>query len=104
MFPPLRLRVMTVAGVLLEAVGVRWVKAELADGMAVSIWPGHAPLLAQTARAPLRYADSRGEHAELVEEGILHVEDGVVTIYTAPASGFGAGETAGDDDGEPGEA
>jgi F0F1-type ATP synthase epsilon subunit len=95
---------MTVAGVSLEASGVRWVKAELADGMAIGIWPGHAPLVAQTMRAPLRYADSRGEHTELLEEGILRIEDGVVTLYTTPAPVPTGGDRGSDSDGESQEA
>jgi len=96
MFPPLQLRVMTVDGVLLEAAGVHWVKAELADGMGIGIWPGHAPLLAETARAPLRFADSLGEHTILIGEGILHIDAGKVTVYTAPPPSPQAGGTPGD--------
>lgn len=100
MFPLLRLQVITVNGLSFEALGVRWVKAELADGMGIGIWPGHAPLLAETVRAPLRYADSHGEHTVLVREGILHVAEGKVTIYTTPAPVAEAGGAPGDGDDE----
>jgi F0F1-type ATP synthase epsilon subunit len=96
MFPLLRLQVITIEDVLLEAAGVRWVKAELADGMGIGIWPGHAPLLAETVSAPLRYADSHGEHTVMLTAGILHVDDGRVTVYTTPPALAKAGGATGD--------
>ena len=82
MFPPLQLRVLTPAETLLEAVNVRWVQAELADGAGIGIWPGHGPLLAETLTAPLRYADERGEHSLALQAGVLYVARGRVTVYT----------------------
>jgi F0F1-type ATP synthase epsilon subunit len=85
MFPLLRLRVVTPAETLLEAVDVRWVKAELADGAGIGIWPGHAPLLAETLAAILRYADQSGEHSMPLQAGVLYVAHGRVTVYTTSA-------------------
>jgi F0F1-type ATP synthase epsilon subunit len=85
MFPPLQLRVLTPADTLLDAVDVRWVRAELADGAGIGIWPGHAPLVAETLAAPLRYEDQRGEHSLALLAGILWVTSGRVTIYTTGA-------------------
>ncbi len=102
MFPPLTLQVITVEGILLDVVGVHWVKAELAGDIGVSVWPGHAPLLAETVPAPLRYGDSRGEHTLPLREGILHVEDGKVTIYTSPSVVLEAGGEPGGDGGQSG--
>lgn len=85
MFPPLQLRVLTPAETLLDAVNVRWVRAELADGAGIGIWPGHAPLLAETVAAPLRYADQRGEHSLALSAGVLCVANGRVTVYAAAA-------------------
>jgi F0F1-type ATP synthase epsilon subunit len=99
MFPPLRLLVITIEGVLLDVAGIHWVKAELADGMGIGIWPGHVPLLAETVSASLRYADSRGEHSMALGEGILHVENGKVTVYTVPTSFLEATDVPAGDDG-----
>jgi len=52
----LRLTVLTPAETLLEVEGVKWVRVQLADGGGISIWPGHAPLLAETVAAALHYA------------------------------------------------
>lgn len=99
MIEPLRLRVLTPAETLAEVEGVKWVQALLADGCGISIWPGHAPLLAETVTAPLRYADATGEHTLDLEVGILQVDRDGVTIFTSglaqppadskPAGGWG---------------
>lgn len=79
----LRLTVLTPAEVLRDVEGVRWVQAQLADGGGISIWPGHAPLLAETISAPLRYADDAGEQTLALAAGILQIDDGSVTIFTS---------------------
>jgi len=80
MVESLRLTVLTPERPLLEAEGVAWVQARLADGGPIGIYPGHAPLLAETAAAPLRYADPSGEHALDLAAGILQVGGGDVTV------------------------
>ncbi|MBN1976074.1 MAG: hypothetical protein JW918_01630 [Anaerolineae bacterium] len=82
---PFRLTVMTPAQTLLEAEGVAWVQARLADGGPIGIYPGHAPLLAETVTAPLRYADTSGEHAIDLGAGILQVKSEGVTVLTGSA-------------------
>lgn len=77
---PLRLAVLTPMGTLLDADEVAWVQARLADGGTIGIYPGHAPLLAETVAAVLRYADPAGEHALELEAGVLHVDGGGVTV------------------------
>jgi F-type H+-transporting ATPase subunit epsilon len=79
---PFRLTVMTPPQVLLEAEGVAWVQARLADGGPIGIYPGHAPLLAETAVAPLRYADTSGEHRINLGSGILQVSEENVMVFT----------------------
>ena len=66
-----------------QAKNAHWVKVQLADGGGIGIWPGHAPLLAETVAAPLRYADELGEHSFPLDAGILLVEPDGVTVYTA---------------------
>ena len=80
----LRLQVLTPAETLLDVAEVSWVHLQLADGLGISIYPGHAPLLAETATAPLRYADSTGEHTLDLEAGILEVSGaGEVVLFTS---------------------
>jgi F0F1-type ATP synthase epsilon subunit len=83
MIRPLRLTVLTPAETLLDTEGVSWVQARLADGGGIGIYPGHAPLLAETIAAPLRYADPSGEHTLEAEAGILQVDGDIVTILTS---------------------
>lgn len=85
MIEPLRLTVLSPAGVLVEARDVSWVQVQLADGGGIGIYPGHAPLLAETVAAPLTYSDATGEHAVEVEAGILHVDrHGVMVLSGGP--------------------
>jgi F0F1-type ATP synthase epsilon subunit len=83
MTKPLRLTVLTPAETLLDVEEVAWVQAQLADGGGIGIYPGHAPLLAETVTALLRYADPLGEHTLDLEAGILQVDDNGVTILTS---------------------
>ncbi len=79
----LRLRVLTPAETLLHVEEAKWVHVRLADGTGLSIYPGHAALLAETVTTPVRYADESGEHVFDVEAGILQIEDGDVTVFTS---------------------
>lgn len=82
MYQPWRLVVRTPAETLLEAQGVTWLQVQLADGGPLTILPGHAPLLAETVTAPLRYTDPVGEHSVVVGAGLLHIARGEVRVYT----------------------
>jgi len=93
MTEPLRLTVLTPAEALLDVEEVAWVQARLADGGGIGIYPGHAPLIAETVTAPLRYADTSGRHTLDLEAGILQVEPGGVTVFTS-------GRTQAAEDGE----
>ena len=79
-FEPLRLTVLTPAEILLEVPEADWIEGQLADGVPIGIYPGHAPLIAETEDGPLRYADARGQHTIDLGAGVLHVSDGQVTI------------------------
>jgi F0F1-type ATP synthase epsilon subunit len=79
----LRLTVLTPAETVLEVEKVAWIQARLADGGGIGIYPGHAPLTAETVSAPLRFADPSGERAVDLEAGILLVDADGVTIFTS---------------------
>jgi F0F1-type ATP synthase epsilon subunit len=81
---PFHLTVLTPEQVLLEVQGVTRVQAQLADGSPIGIYPGHAPLLAETVAAPLHYTDASGEHALDLCAGILQVGDESVTVFARP--------------------
>lgn len=83
MASPLHLQVLTPAETLLEAESVQWVHLRLADGTGITVYPGHAPLLAETVTAPLRYADAAGDHTFHAEGGILQVKDAEVKVFTS---------------------
>ncbi|MEA3397653.1 MAG: hypothetical protein U9R05_09360 [Chloroflexota bacterium] len=91
-FKPLQLTVLTPVETLLEVTGVSCVQLRLADGAGLSIYPGHAPLLAETVAGPLRYTTASGEHASALEAGILHITLDGVTLFTPGALLSGTGE------------
>ena len=57
-------------------------QARLTDGATIGIWPRHAPLIAETVEASVRYADAAGEHSIKLRAGILHVDAGGVIVLT----------------------
>lgn len=81
----LALKVLTPAEILLDVPEVAWVQAQLADGGCIGIWPGHAPLLAQTVKGLLRYAETAETDAGALdlEAGILQIDRQGVMIFTS---------------------
>lgn len=79
------LTVLTPERALLETREVTQVQTQLADGGPIGIYPGHAPLLAETVAAPLRYADASGEHTIDLDAGILQVESEDVMVFAGSA-------------------
>ena len=92
------LTVLTPERALLEAEGVTGVHAQLADGAPIGIYPDHAPLLAETVAAPLRYADPSGEHAIDLSAGILRVSEAGVTVFASQTSKAWQTSEASEDD------
>ena len=82
----LYLQVLTPAETLLSMEEAQWIHVRLADGAGISIYPGHAPLLAETITAPLRYSDASGEHVFDARAGLLHIADDHVTVLTSGKS------------------
>lgn len=80
---PFRLTVLTPEQTLLDVHRVAWVQAQLADGGPIGVYPGHAPLLAETVAAPLRYKDPSGEHTLDLNAGILQVNGEGVTVFAS---------------------
>ncbi|HET89277.1 MAG TPA: hypothetical protein ENN99_00840 [Chloroflexi bacterium] len=95
---PLHLTVLTPVETLVEAADVQSVQVQLTDGGGIGIYPGHAPLLAETIAAPLRYTDDAGEHSVDLEAGILQVDQTGVTLLighqTRPASTGGTAQAS----------
>jgi F0F1-type ATP synthase epsilon subunit len=80
---PLHLVVWTPSETLVDADPVAWVHVELAGSGGLTIWPGHAPLVAESASEVMRYADRTGTHTVDLAPGVLQVEGRAVTIFMA---------------------
>lgn len=95
----LHLTVLTPEGSLLDVPDADWVQAQLADGYRIGVYPGHAPLLAETQTAALRYAVAGQEQqTAILEAGILRIGARQALLLTGgPAgeiAGAGPGATA----------
>lgn len=78
----LRLNVLTPGKTLLDVANVRKVRVKLADHGWLSIYPRHAPLLAETLAGPVMYITETGAETISLSESILQVADNNVTLYT----------------------
>ena len=67
---------------LLDVGGVHKVRVLLADGAWLSVYPGHAPLLAEMVAGSVAYVTDAGEEEIALTEGIVRIDDGAVTIFT----------------------
>jgi F0F1-type ATP synthase epsilon subunit len=88
----LRLRVWSPAESLVDVQDVLWVHVELSQVRPLTIWPGHAPLLAETAGEGLRYADEAGTHMVVLPPGMLQVSGNEVLILVGSGELQGASE------------
>jgi F0F1-type ATP synthase epsilon subunit len=80
---PLRLVVWTPSETLVDVDQVEWVHVELAGSGGLTIWPGHAPLVAESSADVMRYADRTGTQAVDLAAGVLQVEGHTVTVFLA---------------------
>ena len=79
----LRLTVLTPDRVLLAVDAATKVRMKLADDVWLSVYPNHAPLIAEVLPGPLQY-DTDAESGEVsIAEGILQVTEGQVTVLTS---------------------
>jgi F0F1-type ATP synthase epsilon subunit len=80
---PLRLVVWTPSQTLIDVEDVSWVHVVLANDKGLTLWPGHGPLLAETAIDALSYGDASGTHTSDLPSGIIEVDGNVVTLFLA---------------------
>ena len=80
----LLLQIVTPEATRLRVEGVAGVRVVLADGP-IHILPGHAPLIGSMEPGRVSYRDQSGDHAIEIEEGILQIREGTVTILTGNA-------------------
>ncbi len=83
MAEPLELQVLTPGKRLLHVEEVSKVRLRLADHAWLSIYPGHAPILAETMMGPLEYTSASEDGVMELAPGILQVRGSRVTIYTS---------------------
>ncbi|MBN1935651.1 MAG: hypothetical protein JW934_13365 [Anaerolineae bacterium] len=79
----LRLIVWMPGETVLDVESATWVHVELANGKGVTFYPGHAPLLAETAADQVRYESASAQHRVDLPSGVLSVRNDVVTLFLA---------------------
>ncbi len=95
----LRFSVLTPDRTVLDVANVRKVRLRLADGGWLSIYPRHAPLLAETLAGPVSYTTAEGDATLSLSESILQIFENAVTLFsggelTASAAQIGAADEA----------
>ena len=79
----LRLIIWLPGETLLDAERVAWVHVTLATDKGLTIYPGHAPTLAETVADQIRYECDGQVHRLDLPAGVLYVRDNVVTLFLA---------------------
>ena len=78
---------------LLQAEGVQKVRVRLADGGWLSIYPRHAPLIAEIAPGAVQITTAEGETSVLVDSGLVRVSpDRVLVLVGRSDVPFDAGD------------
>ena len=77
----MRLEVLTPERSVLVVEAVQKVRLKLGDGGWLSIYPRHAPLIAETLGGALHYVTADGEQVRELPAGLLHVTPAQVTIF-----------------------
>ncbi|MFP4395080.1 MAG: hypothetical protein ACLFTI_07425 [Anaerolineales bacterium] len=83
MADPLRLTVLTPGETLLEVAAVEKVRLKLQDGGWLSIYPLHAPLIAETMAGNVSYIEEGMMRSINLAPGILWISEGDITIFTS---------------------
>lgn len=78
----LRFVVLTPDGSLVEMAAVKKVRVRLVDGALLSVYPHHAPLIAETMEGEVTYVAEEQEERLSLRSGIFFVCDNSVTLYT----------------------
>ena len=78
----LRFSVLTPGKTILDVANVRKVRVKLADHGWLSVFPRHAPLLAETMAGPVTYTTEAGDEAVSLSESILQIAENDVTLYS----------------------
>lgn len=79
----LHLTILTPDRTLLDVGDASRVRARLVDDALLSVYPGHAPLIAETLPGPVEYDTETGYGQLNVAEGILQVTADGVTVLTS---------------------
>ena len=78
----LRFSVLTPGKTILDVANVRKVRVKLADHGWLSVFPRHAPLLAETMAGPVTYTTEVGDETVSLSESILQIMENDVTLFS----------------------
>lgn len=76
------LKIMTPETVLADRPNLAWVRLVLANENTITIWPGHAPLVAETADGPIMIMDRDNFEMISLAPALLKVTEDSVTLLT----------------------
>jgi len=76
------LKVITPEGIILQKAHLNAINIPLAGVSSIGVRPGHAPLIAETARGTVRYRDAESKETINLHSGVLEIKNNLVTILT----------------------
>lgn len=77
------LRILTPEGLALRATDLEAINIPISDAGRIGIQPGHAPLLAETAKGNIVYKSEGEENQISLYPGVLEIRENNVVILTA---------------------
>jgi F0F1-type ATP synthase epsilon subunit len=81
----LHFTVLSPENVFLDEKSVKFVRVRLYDDTRLSIYHGHAPLIARLLPGSITYATAKGQAEITISSGILKVSENQVTVYMGHA-------------------
>jgi F0F1-type ATP synthase epsilon subunit len=77
----LHLRVLTPDGTILDKENVGFVRVHMQGDTKLSVYPNHAPLIAELLPGPIQYSLGTESHSLILGSGIMHVFNNGIYIY-----------------------
>ena len=81
----LNLTILSPEGVILDADQVKYVRVRLGGDSWLSIYPGHAPLIAELLPGELMYSDAKQARIE-ISTAIMQVSENHITVFVGKPS------------------
>ena len=76
-------RIITPEKVIINEDSIDYIHVTLSDGNPISIYPGHAPLIALLAQCSIKYEIEQNINEYSVSEGLIKVKDDSINCFVS---------------------